>query len=96
MHGSERRGNPDDPTWDGERDGQTALIMAVSQDVDDAEPEGVDRAEVVRILLESGANPNARDKHGNTALILCRERADIALLLIKAGADVTAARRKAT
>jgi len=76
---------------DSRRDeGRTALMAAVSEKTYDAEAEGVDRAEVVRLLLEAGAEPNARDAHGNTALILCTERADIALLLIKAGADVNA------
>jgi len=76
---------------DSRRDeGRTALMAAVSEKTYDAEAEGVDRAEVVRLLLEAGAEPNARDAHGNTALIRCTQRADIALLLINAGADVNA------
>jgi len=70
-------------------DRRTALMAAVSQNAYDSDPEGVDRVEVVHLLLEAGADPNSGDKHGNTALILC-ERADLALLLIKAGADVNA------
>jgi ankyrin repeat protein len=74
---------------DSRRDeGRTALMAAVSEKTYDAEAEGVDRAEVVRLLLAAGAEPNARDAHGDTALSLCTERADIALLLINAGADV--------
>ena len=77
-------------------DGLTALMTAVSQYTFDAEAEGVDRAAVVRLLLEAGAEPNARDAQGNTALILCvgtadfAERQSIVLLLIKGGADANA------
>ena len=71
-------------------EGMTALMEASSQSAFSAAPEGAERAEIVRLLLEAGADPNVRNKHGNTALMLCTKRADIALLLIKAGADVNA------
>jgi len=67
---------------------RTALMAAIPEDSYEVEADGVDHAEVVRMLLAAGADPNARDSHGNTALILCWGRADIALLLIKAGADI--------
>ncbi len=70
--------------------GRTALMEAVSHSDYDVAPEGVNRNEVVRLLLKAGADPNLRDQDGNTALILCEGDADMALLLIKAGADVNA------
>jgi hypothetical protein len=70
--------------------GGTALMAAVSENLFEADPEGVDRPEIVRALLEAGAKVDARDRHGNTALMLCTTRVDLALLLIKAGADVNA------
>jgi len=70
-----------------EGDGQTALMEAVSRSDYDAPPEGVDRMEVVRLLLAAGADVNARDKQGNTALMLCRSDVEQVELLLKAGAD---------
>lgn len=70
--------------------GRTALMEAASQYKYDVEPEGVNRPEVLRLLLKAGADPNARAVNGDTALILCRSRVDLALLLIQAGADVNA------
>lgn len=68
-------------------DGTTALMEAVKASDHDVPPEGVDRVAVVRLLLAAGANVNARDKQGNTALILCSHSAEEAELLLQAGAD---------
>ena len=69
-----------------EGDGQTALMEAVSSSDYDVPPEGVDRMEVVRLLLAAGADVNARDKQGDTALMHCDDVEQVELLL-KAGAD---------
>ena len=68
--------------------GRTALMEAVGQWHYDTERKEVNRAEVVRILLERGADPNLQDDRGNTALIECAWDADAALALIKHGANV--------
>ena len=70
-----------------EGDGETALMQAVSRTDYDVPPEGVDRTEVVRLLLAAGADVNARDKEGNTALMHCRDDVEQVELLLKAGAD---------
>ncbi|HEY2362230.1 MAG TPA: ankyrin repeat domain-containing protein [Candidatus Angelobacter sp.] len=70
-----------------EGDGETALMEAVSRTDYDVPPEGVDRLEVVRLLLAAGAEVNARDKQGNTALMHCRDDVEQVELLLKAGAD---------
>jgi ankyrin repeat protein len=49
--------------------------------------EQVDRAEVVRLLLAAGADVNARDAEGNTALLFCHMNLELASLLLRAGAD---------
>lgn len=80
--------NDDDDGCDSE--GHTALMEAVNASDYDVPPEGVDRVEVVRLLLAAGADVNARDKQGNTALILCSNNAQQSELLLKAGADPNA------
>lgn len=49
---------------------------------------GSTQQEIVRLLLEHGANPHMTDKYGKTPLTLAREKGytDIAQLLIAAGA----------
>ena len=74
-------------------DGRTALMEAVSQVDHDNPPEGVDRVEVLRLLLAAGAEVNARDKAGNTALILCTS-AEQERLLLEGGADPSASNYK--
>lgn len=69
---------------------RTALMEVFPDWQHDVEPEGIDRTEVVRLLLEAGADPNARDKDGYTPLILCRHDTAAALLLLKAGANPNA------
>ena len=68
--------------------GGTALMEAVGQWHYGTERKEVNRAEVVRILLERGADPNLQDDRGNTALIECAWDADAALALIRRGANV--------
>ena len=52
--------------------------------------------EIVRLLLDAGANVDAANKHGDTALILaaCNGRMEIVRLLLDAGANVDAANTK--
>ena len=59
--------------------GLTALMWAAQKD----------HAEVVRMLLEAGANVKRKDKDGKLALVHAREKghSDIVDLLIKAGAE---------
>jgi ankyrin repeat protein len=70
--------------------GRTALMMAVESSVDVFTPEDLDRVEVVRLLLAAGADVNASDKYGNTALILCACDVQQVSLLLQAGADPNA------
>ena len=77
-----------------EGDGQTALMEAVSRSDYGAPPEGVDRMEVVRLLLAAGADVNARDKQGDTVLMHCRDNVEQVELLLKAGADPNARNHK--
>jgi len=71
-----------------DKDGGTALIEAIGVLNHDMDRPEVDRATVVRLLLEAGSDPNMQDKNDDTALIDCAWNADAALLLIKAGAKV--------
>ena len=70
--------------------GRTALMEAVGTAGFAPEAPPIDHAEVVRMLLQAGAAPNASDEDGNTALIEAARDAGVALLLIKAGANVNA------
>jgi len=80
--------NPDVNARDAQ--GRTALMEAVGQLHYGAEREEVNRAEVVRLLADHGADPNLQDEKQNTALIECGWDADAALMLIKRGANVNA------
>ncbi len=75
-------------------DGSTALMEAVKAEDYDVPPEGVDRLEVVRLLLAAGADVNARDHQGNTALILAANDLEQTELLLNAGADPNASNLK--
>jgi len=78
--------NPDVNTHGAQ--GRTALIEAVGQPYFGTERAEVNRAEVVRLLLKRGADPNIQDERGNTALIECAWHAGAALELIKHGAKL--------
>jgi len=54
----------------------------------------IDGAKVVALLLQAGADPNAEDDDGNTALIDCGWDAGAALELIRAGANVNARNKR--
>lgn len=49
------------------RDGYTALFCAVESERDFADPEGKARLEVVRLLLDAGANQYLKDRRGREA-----------------------------
>ena len=66
------------------------LAVAVGRVHFPPEATPINRTEVVRLLLQAGANPNAADKDGNTALIEADRDAGAALLLTRAGANVNA------
>jgi ankyrin repeat protein len=73
-----------------ERDGHTALMEGAWGHDSDIPPEGVDRAEVIRLLLGAGADVNARDKLGLTPLALSTFNPQVVRLLLEAGADPNA------
>jgi ankyrin repeat protein len=62
------------------KNGQTALIYAASA------PD--DRTEVVQLLIEKGADVNAKDKMGMTALAYALKKRDLELfkILMESGA----------
>ncbi len=47
-------------------------------------------ASAVSVLLSRGANPNIRDRNGNTPIIFAADRPEILEVLVSAGADVNA------
>jgi ankyrin repeat protein len=61
------------------------FMEAVGQPCFGTERADVNRAEVARMLLKRGADPNIQDERGDTALIECVWHADAALELIKHG-----------
>lgn len=70
-----------------ESTGRTALMEAIYLSDYENPQEQVDRAEVVRLLLAAGADVNARDAEGDTALLFCHMNLELASLLLRAGAD---------
>lgn len=68
---------------------QTAIFSAGEYRDGDNRAKGEARAECVRLLVQAGANVNARDFHGNTPLHDAYFP-DVAEELLKAGADVNA------
>ena len=75
-----------------DKNGRTAL-MAASWGNDSTKSPEIDRAWVVRILLEAGADPNVRDEDGNTALMDATEDSKVALVLLQGGANINAQNR---
>lgn len=73
-----------------ESDGHTALMEAAWGHDGNIPAEGVDRAEVVRLLLAAGADVNARDALGLTPLVLSTSNPQIVRVLLAAGADPNA------
>ncbi|MCL2144297.1 MAG: ankyrin repeat domain-containing protein, partial [Endomicrobia bacterium] len=67
-----------------DKDGNNALLIAAGE---------YNRAEVINILIEAGANTEIKNNKGYTPLMVAirNTRAENALALIKAGADVNAA-----
>jgi ankyrin repeat protein len=70
-----------------ETDGRTALMEATYMSDYESPQEVRDRAEVVRLLLAAGADVNAHDAEGNTALLFCHMNVELASLLLQAGAE---------
>jgi ankyrin repeat protein len=70
-----------------ESDGHTPLMEAAWALIPNIPPEGVARAEVVRLLLAAGANVNARDAMSLTPLALSTHNPEVVVLLLQAGAD---------
>jgi ankyrin repeat protein len=74
--------------------GRTALMEAVGQYHYGSESHEINRAEVVRLLLQAGADPNISDEDEITPLIVAAWDADAVLLLIRAGGNVNAQSKK--
>jgi ankyrin repeat protein len=49
--------------------------------------------EAIKLLLDSGANPNAKNQFGSTALTMAADQPETARMLVERGADVKAATR---
>jgi ankyrin repeat protein len=73
-----------DPNVAGDEDGeegQTALMCIASSFF------ASNRAEVIRLLVDRGANPDQQDDQGQTALMIAGENADSVKALLDAGAN---------
>jgi ankyrin repeat protein len=73
-----------DPNVGGDDDGeegQTALMCIASSFFAN------NRAEVIRLLIDRGADPNQQDDQGQTALMIAGENADAVKALLDAGAN---------
>jgi ankyrin repeat protein len=70
-----------------DKKGQTAVRHVVEGNDYWDEERHADRAEVIRLLVTAGANVNARDEDGETALHEALDD-DVVKALIKAGANV--------
>lgn len=68
---------------DGEFDEGTTALMHIASSFFAS-----NRAEVIKLLVERGANVNAQNNKGQTALIVAGQNADAVKALIDAGADV--------
>jgi ankyrin repeat protein len=73
-----------------DKNGRTALMAAVNGDHDKTNSPEIDRAWVVRTLLEAEADPNIRDEDGNTALIDATQDSNVVLVLLQGGANINA------
>lgn len=69
-----------------DRNGTTALIASLHHSMD----EDVNVREVVRMLVDAGADPNIADSEGKTPLILNMRDLEIAQMLLAHGANVNA------
>jgi ankyrin repeat protein len=73
-----------DPNLAGDEDGeegQTALMCIASSFFAN------NRAEVIRLLIDRGADPNQQDSQGQTALMIAGDNADAVKALLNGGAD---------
>jgi ankyrin repeat protein len=70
------------------KDNATALLSCLH--ASHYKDQGVNKKQVVQILLEAGADPNLADNKGETPLIVNARDTEIADMLISHGADVNA------
>ncbi len=71
-------------------DGVTALMLAAQKPYrdDEGDTPGADRRRTIQMLIKAGANVDARDKNGDTALTLNSDSVTVARALISANANV--------
>ncbi len=75
-----------------DKSGKTALIYAIESKLKGLDKDNT-RYDIVKTLLDSGANPNIKTKRGRTPLIYAASKnlEDIARLLLERGADLSGA-----